>query len=186
MHHAEPYFGSPCRARTRSSRILLARLTWLESRTKTPYQMLLINWLTKVTNDPIVQGASPINVIGVASHEDCRNGVPDFDEVSVEFDSGHRGHMDVGENLEIITYVREGAVTDKDSLGNEGRTEAGDVQVMSAGAGIRHAKYNLADARCGLRAFLPAGTVNRCDGQALGVVRRWRLSFLVEGRRIGG
>jgi redox-sensitive bicupin YhaK (pirin superfamily) len=46
-------------------------------------------------------------------------------------------------NMEIITYVRKGAVTHKDSLGNEGRTEAGDVQVMSAGTGIRHAEYNL-------------------------------------------
>jgi hypothetical protein len=46
-------------------------------------------------------------------------------------------------NVEIITYVREGAVTHSDSLGNEGRTKAGDVQVMSAGAGIRHAEYNL-------------------------------------------
>jgi redox-sensitive bicupin YhaK (pirin superfamily) len=46
-------------------------------------------------------------------------------------------------NMEIITYVRAGAVTHKDSLGNEGRTKAGDVQVMSAGAGIRHAEYNL-------------------------------------------
>jgi quercetin 2,3-dioxygenase len=46
-------------------------------------------------------------------------------------------------NMEIVTYVREGAVTHRDSLGNEGRTEAGDVQVMSAGAGIRHAEYNL-------------------------------------------
>jgi redox-sensitive bicupin YhaK (pirin superfamily) len=45
-------------------------------------------------------------------------------------------------NMEIITYVREGAVTHNDSLGNEGRTEAGDVQVMSAGTGIRHAEYN--------------------------------------------
>jgi redox-sensitive bicupin YhaK (pirin superfamily) len=46
-------------------------------------------------------------------------------------------------NMEIITYVRKGAITHKDSLGNEGRTEAGDVQVMSAGSGIRHAEYNL-------------------------------------------
>jgi quercetin 2,3-dioxygenase len=46
-------------------------------------------------------------------------------------------------NMEIITYVREGAVTHRDNLGNEGRTEAGDVQVMSAGTGIRHAEYNL-------------------------------------------
>jgi len=46
-------------------------------------------------------------------------------------------------DMEIITYVRQGAITHKDNLGNEGRTEAGDVQVMSAGSGIRHAEYNL-------------------------------------------
>ena len=46
-------------------------------------------------------------------------------------------------HMEIITYVREGAITHQDSLGNQGRTEAGDVQVMSAGSGIRHAEYNL-------------------------------------------
>ncbi len=46
-------------------------------------------------------------------------------------------------DMEIITYVRSGAITHKDSLGNEGRTGAGDVQVMSAGSGIRHAEYNL-------------------------------------------
>jgi hypothetical protein len=45
-------------------------------------------------------------------------------------------------NMEIITYVREGTVTHRDSLGNEGKTKAGDVQVMSAGTGIRHAEYN--------------------------------------------
>ncbi len=44
--------------------------------------------------------------------------------------------------MEIITYVREGAITHRDSLGNEGRTEAGDVQVMHAGTGIVHAEYN--------------------------------------------
>ncbi|MDR1994995.1 pirin family protein [Azonexus sp.] len=46
-------------------------------------------------------------------------------------------------DMEIITYVREGAITHQDSLGNKGRTEAGDVQVMSAGTGIRHSEYNL-------------------------------------------
>jgi hypothetical protein len=46
-------------------------------------------------------------------------------------------------DMEIITYVRQGAITHQDNLGNKGRTEAGDVQVMSAGAGIRHAEYNL-------------------------------------------
>jgi len=46
-------------------------------------------------------------------------------------------------DMEIITYVRDGAITHEDSLGNKGRTEAGDVQVMSAGTGIRHAEYNI-------------------------------------------
>jgi len=46
-------------------------------------------------------------------------------------------------DMEIITYVREGAITHKDNLGNIGRTEAGDVQVMSAGSGVTHAEYNM-------------------------------------------
>ena len=45
-------------------------------------------------------------------------------------------------DMEIITYVRQGAITHQDSLGNKGRTEVGDVQVMSAGTGIRHSEYN--------------------------------------------
>lgn len=48
-------------------------------------------------------------------------------------------------DMEIVTYVRTGAITHRDSLGNQGRTEAGDVQVMSAGTGIEHAEYNLED-----------------------------------------
>lgn len=48
-------------------------------------------------------------------------------------------------DMEIITYVRSGAITHRDSLGNIGRTEAGDVQVMSAGSGITHSEYNLED-----------------------------------------
>ena len=46
-------------------------------------------------------------------------------------------------DMEIVTYVRAGAITHEDSLGNRGRTAAGDVQVMSAGTGIRHSEYNL-------------------------------------------
>jgi len=45
-------------------------------------------------------------------------------------------------DMEIITYVRSGAISHKDSLGNAGRTEAGDVQVMSAGTGIVHSEKN--------------------------------------------
>ncbi|CRM99849.1 Quercetin 2,3-dioxygenase [Pseudomonas sp. 34 E 7] len=46
-------------------------------------------------------------------------------------------------DMEIITYVSEGAITHQDNLGNRGRTVAGDVQVMSAGTGIAHSEYNL-------------------------------------------
>ena len=46
-------------------------------------------------------------------------------------------------DMEIVTYVRTGAITHQDSLGNKGRTAAGDVQVMSAGTGVVHAEYNL-------------------------------------------
>ncbi|RIJ33147.1 pirin family protein [Henriciella mobilis] len=48
------------------------------------------------------------------------------------------GHRD----MEIITYVRKGAITHQDSMGNKGRTEAGDVQVMSAGRGVQHSEWN--------------------------------------------
>src|SRR3546814_17607524 len=51
------------------------------------------------------------------------------------------GHRD----MEIITYVRKGAITHEDSLGNKGRTPAGDVQVMTAGTGIMHSEWNAED-----------------------------------------
>ena len=50
-------------------------------------------------------------------------------------------------DMEIVTYVRTGAITHQDSMGNKGRTAAGDVQVMSAGTGVTHAEYNLEDER---------------------------------------
>ncbi|MEW5729375.1 MAG: pirin family protein [Pseudomonadota bacterium] len=56
------------------------------------------------------------------------------------------GHRD----MEIVTYVREGAITHEDSLGNRGVTEAGQVQVMSAGTGIRHAEANAGSVPCRL------------------------------------
>lgn len=46
-------------------------------------------------------------------------------------------------DMEIITFVRDGAITHKDNLGNTGRTGAGDVQIMSAGRGVTHTEYNL-------------------------------------------
>lgn len=61
------------------------------------------------------------------------------DEISPQTGFPMHGHQD----MEIITYVREGAITHRDNMGNEGRTEAGDVQVMSAGSGVMHSEYNL-------------------------------------------
>lgn len=54
------------------------------------------------------------------------------------------------DNMEIITYVRSGAITHKDSKGNEGKTKSGDIQVMSAGSGIRHSEYNHEDVETNL------------------------------------
>ena len=48
-------------------------------------------------------------------------------------------------DMELVTFVRTGAITHRDSLGNEGRTAAGDVQVMSAGTGIVHSEHNRED-----------------------------------------
>src|SRR5689334_12382079 len=61
------------------------------------------------------------------------------DEIAA--DSGFPPHPH--EEMEIITFVREGAITHADSMKNEGRTEAGDVQAMSAGTGLVHSEYNL-------------------------------------------
>jgi redox-sensitive bicupin YhaK (pirin superfamily) len=61
------------------------------------------------------------------------------DEIAAGTGFGTHPHA----NMEIVTYVTQGAITHHDSLGNTGRTEAGDVQVMSAGTGISHSEYNL-------------------------------------------
>lgn len=63
----------------------------------------------------------------------------DDDQIAPQTGFPPHGHA----SMEIITYVRTGAISHRDSLGNEGRTPAGDVQVMSAGSGIQHAEYNL-------------------------------------------
>jgi hypothetical protein len=79
-------------------------------------------------------------------HDEARMGhgalrVWNDDRIRAQSGFGMHPHRD----MEIVTYVRTGAITHEDSLGNRGRTEAGDVQVMSAGTGIRHAEYNEED-----------------------------------------
>jgi redox-sensitive bicupin YhaK (pirin superfamily) len=63
------------------------------------------------------------------------------DEVSVGGGFPLHGHRD----MEIVTYVRQGLLGHRDSIGSEGTIQAGDVQVMSAGTGIRHAEFNKGD-----------------------------------------
>ena len=77
-------------------------------------------------------------------HEPSRMGwgairVWNDDTIAAQSGFPPHGHAD----MEIVTFVRSGAITHKDSLGNTGRTGAGDVQVMSAGTGITHAEYNV-------------------------------------------
>jgi redox-sensitive bicupin YhaK (pirin superfamily) len=84
------------------------------------------------------------------------------------------GHRD----MEIITYVRSGRVTHRDHLGNEGVTEAGDVQVMSAGRGIQHEEWNQDDDPVELFQIwiLP---------NAAGVAPRWETRKFPKGDRAG-
>jgi redox-sensitive bicupin YhaK (pirin superfamily) len=48
------------------------------------------------------------------------------------------GHRD----MEIFTYVLEGAIEHRDSLGNHAQLKPGQIQVMSAGSGVKHSEYN--------------------------------------------
>lgn len=63
------------------------------------------------------------------------------DQIAPQTGFPRHGHRD----MEIITYVRKGVITHRDSLGNEGHTKAGDVQVMSAGSGVMHEEWNQQD-----------------------------------------
>ena len=45
-------------------------------------------------------------------------------------------------DMEILTYVLEGAVEHQDSMGNKEQVPAGEFQIMSAGTGVRHSEYN--------------------------------------------
>ena len=66
-----------------------------------------------------------------------------WNDDSIAAHSGFPAHPH--RDMEIITYVRTGAITHEDNLGNRGRTEAGDVQVMRAGTDIAHSELNEED-----------------------------------------
>jgi redox-sensitive bicupin YhaK (pirin superfamily) len=63
------------------------------------------------------------------------------DFVSPSKGFGMHGH----DNMEIITIILSGQLEHQDSMGNKGIIQAGEVQVMSAGTGIRHSEYNPSD-----------------------------------------
>ena len=60
------------------------------------------------------------------------------DEVSAGMGFGTHGHS----NMEIISIPLEGDLEHKDSLGNTTIIRSGDIQVMSAGTGVKHSEYN--------------------------------------------
>ena len=78
----------------------------MESHTKALYQMVLIDRFVKVTNDAVLQSAVPDVVIWVGCEEDRRNLVPRIDEVSVEFDTGHRRHMNISDQAGRFGQMR--------------------------------------------------------------------------------
>lgn len=100
-----------------------------------------------------------------------------WNDDTIQPDTGFPPHGH--QSMEIITYVRTGAVSHRDSLGNSGRTEAGDVQVMSAGHGIQHAEWNSEPEATTLFQLW-------IEPRAQGGQPRWGTKAFPKGNRAGG
>ena len=77
-------------------------------------------------------------------------------------------------DADIVTYVREGAIVHEDTIGNKGSAGPGEVQSMSAGAGIRHSERN--DQTVPVKLFQLWFTPRTAGGAA-----RWGMSKLPDG-----
>jgi hypothetical protein len=73
------------------------RLPGFESRTKAALEMVVIDRLAKVANDPIIESTPPDDLVRVCGNDDRRHRVSRIDEMSVELNSGHSRHLNVGD-----------------------------------------------------------------------------------------